>query len=186
MNAISSRAAGRRMAGPVRFGCPRWSKLPVLLLLGLLLPAGCKDRSEQKARQEAADAKATVAKLELRLAGAIQEISDLKAELKAVRQTRDELQEQTDKVKQDRDQALALSQGAKEVIANLAAKADGQAGDKAGLEKQIADLKAVVQEQQKVIEELQKGATAPPAEAEPPAEAGKDKTPPPAEPNEKP
>jgi chemotaxis protein histidine kinase CheA len=186
MKATLSRAAEEWMAVPVRFGCPPWNKLPILLLLGLLLPAGCKDRGAQKARQDATDARATATKFELMLKGARDEISALKAELKAVRQTRDELQEQADKIKQDRDQALALSQQAKEVITNLAAKADGQAGATAGLEKQIADLKAVVQEQQKLIEELQKGVTAQPPDGEPSAEAVKDKTPPPAEPNEKP
>jgi len=186
MKATLSRAAERWTAVPVWFRSSSWTKLSVLLLLGLLLPAGCRDRGVQKARQDTTDARATVAKLELRLAGAMQEISDLKAELKAVRQTRDELQEQADKIKQDRDQALALSQQAKEVITNLAARADGQAGATAGLEKQIADLKAVVREQQKLIEELQKGVTAQPPDGEPSAEAVKDKTPPPAEPNEKP
>jgi chromosome segregation ATPase len=156
----------------------------LILLLGLLLPAGCEDRGGQKARQETAEAKATVAKLELRLAGALQEISDLKAELKAVKQTRDELQEQTDKVKSDRDQAMTLAQQAKEMITDLAVKADGQAGTTASLEKQIATLKAQLQDQQKTIEDLQKKAAAQPVEGVTPVETAENKTP--TEPNEKP
>lgn len=186
MKATLSRAAEGWTTVPVWFGSPNWNKLPFLLLLGLLLPAGCRDRGTQEARREASDAKATVAKFELRLAGATQEIFDLKAELKAVKKTRDELQEQMDKIKQERDQALTLSQQAKELITNLSARANNQAGATAGLEKQIADLKATVQEQQKVIEDLRKEAAGQPvAETEASGEA-KDRTPPPAEPNEKP
>jgi DNA repair exonuclease SbcCD ATPase subunit len=80
------------------------------LLLGLLLPAGCGDRGEEQAREDASNAKATAAKLELRLAGALQELSDLKAELKAVKHTRDELQEQTDKVNRPRSGIDAAQQ----------------------------------------------------------------------------
>jgi len=168
------------------FGSPSWSKWPVLLLLGLLLSVACRDRGLQKVRQEASDAKATAAALEVKLARAVQEISETKAELKVVKQTRDELQEQMDKIKQERDQALTLSQQAREIITNLTARADNQVGATAGLEKQIADLRAVVQEQQKVIEDLRKEAVAQPvAETDASGEA-KDKTSPPAEPNEKP
>jgi chromosome segregation ATPase len=183
MKATLSRAAEGWMVVPMRFALPDRSKWLILLLLGLLLPAGCENRAGQKARQETAEAKAAVAKLELRLAGALQEISDLKAELKAVKGTRDELQEQTDKVKQDRDQAVTLAQQAKEVITDLAVKADGQAGTAASLEKQIATLKAELQDKQKTIEDLQKRA-AQSAEAVAPAETADDKTP--TEPNEKP
>ncbi len=186
MKATLSRAVEGWTAVPVWFGFRGWNKLPILLLLGLLLPAGCTDRGEQQARQEASDAKAAAAKLELMLKGARDEVSSLKAELKAVKGTRDELQEQADKVKQDRDQALTLAQQAKEVITDLSARADGQAGATAGLEKQIAALKVQVQEQQKVIDDLQKKATAQPVEAVTPVETPENRTPPPTEPNEKP
>jgi chromosome segregation ATPase len=178
MKPTLSRAGEGWNTVPVWFEFLRWNTLPVLLLLGLLLPAGCGDRGAQQARQEASDAKATAAALEVKLARAVQEISDLKAELKAVKQTRDELQEQTDKVKQDRDQALTLAQQAKEVITDLSEKADGQASVTASLEKQIAALKVQVQEQQKTIDDLQKKAAAQPTEAATPVEI--------PEPNEKP
>lgn len=184
MKVTLSRAAEKWTVVPVRFALPDRSKWLILLLFGLLLPAGCEDRGGQKARQETAEAKATIAKLELRLAGALQEIFDLKAELKAVKGTRDELQEQTDKVKQDRDQAMTLAQQAKEMITDLAVKADGQAGTTASLEKQIAALKADLQDKQKTIEDLQKKAGQP-ADAAAPAETAENKTPP-TEPNEKP
>ncbi len=186
MKATLSRAAEGWMAVPVWFGFPGWNKWFVLLLLGLLLPAGCRDRGLTQAQEEAREAKAAAAKLEGSLGVARREVSETKAELKAVKQARDELQEQIDTFRQERDQALALSQQARELVTNVTARADGQAGVTAGLEKQIAELKGVVQEQQKMIEELQKGATVQPVGVETPAESAKDKTPPPAEPNEKP
>ncbi len=186
MKATLSRATGGWIAVPVWFGLPGWNALFVLLLFGLLLPAGCRDRGLKQAREESRDAKATAAKLEGSLGVARREILEAKAELKAVKQARDELQEQIDKFREERDQALALSQQAKELVTNLSARADGQAGVTASLEKQIAALKVQVQEQHKLIEELQKGATVQPVSVETPAEPAKDKTPPPAEPNEKP
>jgi len=185
MKATLSRAVEGWMVAPLRLGPLDRNKWLIPLLLGLLLPAGCRDRGLQKARQEASEARRTVASLEMQLAGAKKEISETKAELKAVRQTRDELQEQMDKIKQERDQALTLAGQAKEAITKLATRSNSQAGATAGLEKQIADLKKLVQEQQKIIEELQKGVTGQPTEEEVPGETATDKTPP-AEPNETP
>jgi len=185
MKATLSRAAEGWMAVPVWFGLPVWNTLFVLLLLGLLLPAGCRDRGLKQAQEEARDAKAAAARLEGSLGVARREITDAKAELKAVKQTRDELQEQIDKFRQERDQALALSQQARDLVTNLSARADGQAGVTAGLEKQIADLKVLVQDQQKIIEELQKGVAAQPVDAETAVVTDKEKAPP-AEPNDKP
>ncbi|MBN1505914.1 MAG: deoxyhypusine synthase family protein [Sedimentisphaerales bacterium] len=176
----SQGAQGQAAVPPVRSKFAGRNKV-LVLLLGLLVLAGCGDRDAQEARQEAADAKATVARLELKLAGAVQELSKTKDELKAVRQTRDELQEQMDGLQQERDQALVLSQQAKEVITNLTARSSNQARTTASLEKQIDELKALVEEQQRVIEDFQKTAAAHPAETE----TSKDESAP-AEPNDKP
>jgi hypothetical protein len=146
----------------------RW--LSLLLFSGLLLPAGCTDRGAQKARQEAADARAEVAKLELNLARAGQEISELKTELKAVRQTRDELQGQADQLQRDREHAASLARQAQDMITQLTARADNQAGATVALERQIAELKALVKDQQDIIEELQKGAIVAPETPEPSTE----------------
>jgi len=177
-------AAGWAAVPPTRFEPSGRSGLPILLLFGLLIPAGCGDRDTAKARKEASDARAAVARLELQLAAARDEIARMKDELKAVRQTRDDLQQQMDQIKQERDQAFGLAQQANESIKQVTAKADGRAGTTAVLQKQIADLKALVKEQQTMIDEL-KNATAQPAEAvEKTEDAGTQ--PPPVEPNEKP
>jgi chromosome segregation ATPase len=157
----------------------------ILLLSSLLLSAGCEDRGAQKAKQEAADARAAVARLQLQLAAADDEKSKLTVELKAVKQTRDELQAQADKTGQERDQAIVLARQAKDAITQLSTQADGQAGVVAALEKQVAELKAQVKEQQKTIEELQKGSAVAAKPADVSTEADANQTSPP-EPNDRP
>jgi hypothetical protein len=167
---------------PSCISCPGLSWLAFLLLPVMLLPAGCKDRGAQKARQEVADAKTTAARLELSLARAGQEITELKAELKAVRHTRDELQGQADQLQRDREQAANLARQAQDMITQLTARADNQAGATAALQREIATLKALVKDQQAIIEELQKGAIVAPPPSELSAEPDDDE-PEPVEPN---
>jgi chromosome segregation ATPase len=126
-------------------------------MLLCLVAGGCDKRGLEEARQEARDAKMEKVKLEKNLADAIQEISALKAELDAVRQSRDQFQEQLDALKQERDEAFTLAQQAQEVITQLTTRASGQASTTAALQKQIDELQALVDEQQTIIEELQQG-----------------------------
>jgi chromosome segregation ATPase len=128
-----------------------------LVMTALLTTAGCGDGDLEKAQQDAREAKATVKKLELSLDRAMREITDLKNELGVVRETRDELQKQVDQLSQERDKASALAQQAEQVITHLSTRAEGQVGTTTALRKQIEDLKAVVADQQALIEELQKG-----------------------------
>jgi chromosome segregation ATPase len=133
----------------------------LILGLGLLVTAGCGKASVEEAQQEAREAKATVKKLELNLDRAMREISDLKNELGVVRETRDELQRQVDQLVQERDKASVLAQQAEQVITHLSTRAEGQVSTTAALRKQIEDLRAVVADQQALIEELQKGGLEP-------------------------
>ncbi len=133
----------------------------LILGLGLLVTAGCGKGGVEEAQQEAREAKATVKKLELNLDRAMREISDLKNELGVVRETRDELQRQVDQLVQERDKASVLAQQAEQVITHLSTRAEGQVSTTAALRKQIDDLKAVVADQQALIEELQKGGLEP-------------------------
>jgi chromosome segregation ATPase len=127
----------------------------------------------QKAQQEAREAKTSVQQLKHNLARAEKEIANAKAELVAVEQSRDEFQAQIAKVNKERDEALEFAQKAQEALA----RTSGQTTATAALQKQVAELNALVVEQQKLIDELQKGAMAEPAVALP-------TQPTPAEPNE--
>jgi phage shock protein A len=125
-------------------------------MLLCLVAGGCDKRGLEEARQEARDAKMEKVKLEKNLADAFQEISALKAELDAVRQSRDQFQEQLDALKQERDE---LARQAQEVITQLTTRASGQASTTAALQRQVDELQALVDEQQTIIEELQQGQT---------------------------
>jgi chromosome segregation ATPase len=138
-----------------------------LLTAALLVAAGCGDSDLEKAQKDAREAKATVKKLELSLDRAMREISDLKNELSVVRETRDELQRQVDQLTQERDRASVLAQQAEQVITHLSTRAEGQVSATAAMQKQIDDLKAVVADQQALIEELQKAGA---VEAVPPGQ----------------
>ena len=129
-----------------------------ILTICVLTLTGCKGRELEKARREAREAKVTVVRLRKNLDDAKDEISELKAERDAFRQARDELQQRENQLIEDQEEASALVQRAEEMIKQLTARANGQAGATAALEKQIADLKTLVAEQEKIIEELQQGA----------------------------
>lgn len=161
------------------FGCypPR---LAFLMLLPLLHLAGCESRALEEAQQEARDAQVTIEKLKYNLNEANREISRLKAELGAVKETSEDVQRKIAQLVQERDQALALAQQTQETVAQLTTRASGQVTATTALERQIAELKAQVEEQQKLIEQLQKSA---PAEA-PTEVAGEPE--PAADPNQKP
>lgn len=150
--------------------------LAVLMLFTLIPPMGCRD-GDEKTRQETTDAKAAAARLELSLAAAKRENDSLRDELKAVKQTRDNLQEQMDQIGQERDQAAMLARQANDAIAQLTARAEGQMGAAVTLQKQVDELKALVKEQQAVIDELQKTGTTQPAAGETSVDAVSDEIP---------
>ncbi|HNS20047.1 MAG TPA: hypothetical protein PKH24_06085 [Sedimentisphaerales bacterium] len=141
---------------------------PVSLVCSLLVfLAGCDKKAVEEAQQEAREAKTAVQQLKHNLGLAEKEIAGTKAELAAVRQSRDELQGKINQIIQERDTALEYAQKIQEA---LAARSSGQAGATAALQQQIAELNALVADQQKLIEELQKNAGAEPTEETPSVE----------------
>jgi predicted RNase H-like nuclease (RuvC/YqgF family) len=128
---------------------PSFSVLCFLVLLG-----GCGSKALEQARQEAREAKVAVQQLKHSLGLAEKEIANMRAELKAVRQSRDELQESIDQANKERDKALGFAQQAQEAIT---AQSSGQVSATVSLQKQVAELAALVAEQQKLIDQLNKG-----------------------------
>ncbi len=133
-----------------------------VLMVGLLGVAGCSDSDLEEAKKEAREAKTTVAKLQVQLAKVVEDHEALKAELNVVRQTRDDLQKQVDGLIEERDSALGVAEQAEQVITNLSDRAAGQTNTQASLQKEIGELKALVAEQQALIEELQAGVSVDP------------------------
>lgn len=142
------------------------------VLCSLVFLSGCDKAAVEKAQQEAREAKTAVQQLKHNLARAEKEITSVKTELAAVQQSRDELQAQIDAANTERDEAMAVAQKAQDALA----QSSGKVSATAALQKQVEELNALVAEQRKVIEELQKGAAAEPVV--PPI------APTPAEPNE--
>ncbi len=129
------------------------------VLCPLVLLSGCDKRAVEQAQQEAREAKTTVQQLKHNLALAEKEIANAKAELNVVKQSRDELQEQVKGANEERDQALELAQKAQEAAL---ARSGGQTSATAALQQQVAELNALVAEQEKLIEQLKKGEAAEP------------------------
>jgi predicted RNase H-like nuclease (RuvC/YqgF family) len=117
----------------------------------LVLLAGCQKKAVEEARQEAKEAKVTVQQLKHSLGLAQKEIADVRAELKAVRQSRDELQDRIDRAQKERDQALGYVQQVQEAVTT---QSSSQTTAMAALQKQVAELNALVDAQQKEIELL--------------------------------
>ncbi len=160
--------------------------LPSLIAASVLLPlifvAGCRNRALEQARQEARDAKSAAQKMDYSLQAAAKEIATLKEELSTVRQDREEVQKRVDQLARERDQASVFAQQAQEAISNLTTRESGQKSITAALEKQIAELKILVEDQHKEIEQLRKGAAPQPGTAT----AQATENPPIADPNQKP
>ncbi|MCY2950559.1 MAG: hypothetical protein NTU53_01110 [Planctomycetota bacterium] len=134
----------------------------IVMLLPVLLLAGCKGRALDEAQQEAREAKATINKLNYSLKTAAEEIATAKAELDAVRQGRDETQKRMEQLIRERDQASTSAQHAQETVTRLTTQASGQDSMTVALQKQVAELKTLVEEQQKLIDQLPKSAPAQP------------------------
>ncbi len=157
------------------------SLVAVLTLLPLVFAAGCRNRALEQAQQDTREAKATVERLKSSVNAAVKEIATLKEELTTVRQDREELQKRVEQLTRERDQASTFAQQAQEAISSLTTRESGQKSVTAALEKQIAELKTLVDDQHKLIEQL-KGTAAQPATT--PAQIPDKPTP--ADPNGKP
>jgi predicted RNase H-like nuclease (RuvC/YqgF family) len=121
----------------------------------LALAGGCENKALEQAQQEAREAKVTVQQLKHNLSRAEREIAQMRAELSAVQHSRDQLHEQIERADQERDQALLSAQQAQTA---MTAQSSGQVQTVAKLQREVAELNVLVAEQQKLIEQLQKGA----------------------------
>jgi chromosome segregation ATPase len=137
---------------PFGLQSPAYNLLSVFCLLVLL--SGCDKRAVEKAEQEAREAKTSVQQLKHNLAMTEKALVEAKAELAALKQDRDELQNQVKQASEERDQAMELAQKAQEAAM---VRSGGQASETASLQKQVAELTALVAKQQEIIEQLKGG-----------------------------
>ncbi len=168
----------KRMTDSCAALCPPSSVICLLSsVVCLLVPlAGCRNRALEQSQQEAREAKAALNKLNYQLRTLEERIATKEAELFAVQQSREEFQKQVNQLQQERDQAATFAQQAQEAITRLTTQSNTRTNLTAALEKQVAELKSLVEAQQKRIEQLEKEA---PAQS-----AGGARTSPPTEPNQ--
>jgi predicted nucleic acid-binding Zn-ribbon protein len=140
-----------------------------LAVLPVLVSAGCDNRALDEAQQEVRDAKVTINKLNYTLKTTQEKIATMEVELSSVKRDRDDLQKQVDRLTHERDQASGFAQQAQEALNRLNTQATGQTTVTVALQKQVTELRTLVDEQEKLIKQLRAEAAAPPAAA-PPAE----------------
>lgn len=134
-----------------------------------LAPEGCKDQEKEKALLEAEQARAELNKSKGDLARTRRELADLKQELEAAKETRDELHLTVEQLIKERTGAAEQTQ---ETVRALTAQSTEQAQSVESLQKEIKQLRtlietqqALIAEQQATIEQLQKAPEMPAAAA---------------------
>jgi chromosome segregation ATPase len=128
-----------------------------------LAPGGCKDREKERALLEAEQARTESNKAKGDLARTRREMADLKQELEAAKETRDELHLKVEQFVKERTGVAAAAEQTQETVRTLTAQSNEQAQSVESLQKDIRDLRtlietqqALIAEQQATIDELQK------------------------------
>jgi chromosome segregation ATPase len=134
------------------------NKLLIILVLIMVL-AGCKDDGKRKALAEAAQARAEVVKLKAETVQLKSEVSYLNEKLAAANQAKDNLQIQSDLLIEDSNATTTDAEDVQQENDKLKTLLAEQIKKTGELEKQVETLKAVINafqariEQQKVAEQ---------------------------------
>jgi chromosome segregation ATPase len=127
----------------------------LIVLVCSIMLTGCKNRENEQAQVDAAEANILLTKVRGDLARTKKNLNDLSEELQAVKDARDELDEQVEQLTANRDDAIAATEAAEEKINNLTVQLNEQHESLVLLEKEIEVLKALVESQQATIAEQQ-------------------------------
>jgi chromosome segregation ATPase len=133
-----------------------WTSL--FLIAALFAFAGCDDKELQQAKQEAAEAKAEISRLQLKLQQAEQDIQNRKIENNRLRERADTLNEKAGQLAQEKDKASKLADQAQQTATTMAAKAakaDNDADNIVLLKERVTQLTSLVAEQQAAIQQYQ-------------------------------
>ncbi len=120
-----------------------------------LVPAGCKDKEREKALVEAEQTQAELNKVRGDLARTRREMADLRKELAAAKETRDELHLKVEQLLKERSGVTAAAEKTQETVRALTAQSTEQAQSVESLQKEIKQLKTLVETQQTLITEQQ-------------------------------
>jgi predicted nucleic acid-binding Zn-ribbon protein len=129
-------------------------RLIVVLICSLIL-MGCRDKNDQQASAEAAEATTSLSKTRSDLTKARREITDLKEELHAVKDIQDELDKQVAKITAERDNAVKAAMAAEQKMKNLTAQLSDVPDRLTSLENELTERNKLIESQQTTISEQQ-------------------------------
>ena len=116
---------------------------------------GCKDKEKEKALVEAEEARTELNKVRGDLARTKREVTDLRKELDAAKETRDELHLKVEQLIRERTGVAAAAEQTQETVRALTAQSTEQAQSVESLQKEIKQLRALIETQQALITEQQ-------------------------------
>ena len=121
----------------------------------MLPAAGCKDKQTEKLLVEAEQTKAELNKAKGDLTRTRREMADLKRELDAAKETRDELHLTVERLLKERSGVAAAAEQTQEAVRTLTAQSTEHAQIVESLQKDIKQLRALIETQQTLIAEQQ-------------------------------
>jgi len=127
-----------------------------LVVLGCsLILMGCRDKNDQQANDEAAEATTSLSKIRSDLTRAKRNLADSKEELQAVKDIRDELDKQVAQITAERDNAVKAAMAAEQKIKDLTAQVSEMPDSLSSLENELKEQNAVIENQRMTIAEQQ-------------------------------
>ena len=127
----------------------------IVVLVCSLMLIGCREKRDQPASNEAAEAITLLSKIKSDLTKAKRQLADLKEELQAVKDIRDELDKEVAQLTVERDNALKAAMTAEQKINNLTAQLSELPENLKELEKELNEQNTFIESQQLTITEQQ-------------------------------
>jgi predicted RNase H-like nuclease (RuvC/YqgF family) len=116
---------------------------------------GCKNKEKERALVEAEEARTELNKVRGDLARTRREVADLRKELVAAKETRDELHLKVEQLLKERTGVAAAAEQTQETVRALTAQSTEQAQSVESLQKEIKQLRMLIETQQALITEQQ-------------------------------
>jgi len=126
----------------------------VVLICSFIL-MGCRDKNDQQASDEAAEATTSLSKIRVDLTRAKRNLADSKEELQAVKDIRDELDKQVAQITAERDIAVKTAMAAEQQIKELRAQVSEMPETLSLLENELKEQNTLIENQRITIAEQQ-------------------------------
>ena len=127
----------------------------LIVLVCSLMLIGCRDKNNQQASEESAEAATSMSKIRSDLIKAKRQLAEIRVEFQAVKDIRDELDKQVAQITVERDNALKAAMMAEQKINNQTAQLSELPEDLSALEKELNERNTLIESQQSTITEQQ-------------------------------